>query len=1176
MPLQPSPLKKLLWLTGPVGRIRLLLAAPPDRSDPVRDGARLDRALAYLRSPRLVSSPVSRELVPPVLEHLLALALRREATDEAAGYLDQLVATSASVPLARYRRALIEAYAEADNVAAALSHAVSLLRDPAAACEAVADTLRWVLTRCPCQDAERLAQAVHPDLLANPLVDSLAALCLASDEYVDAAEAAKVAARVRPELLADWPELECRAHLVRVACAEATGALDDMLAGALAAAALRPVESAPRYWQARALLHLGRGPEALALLSAAPGQSSEEWQRLRALARLAVESELLARVGPGLDLLRAALGKLGSAEMPLALKTLERALRQPLSPAHERLAAAAYYSARLVELVGQAPWALYYIALNELVVDASYEEARGHLMDGAEAPEGCCPVPLLLAACAALLGSVDDLARAIASLNDPPVAFAEDRRFLVWVYRVLLGLHGDETVDVADGPEWSEQPAGPLVVSAPDLQALGAVLRELACLRAAEPSCPEPPAAPRNCPWAQWFRLRLRVLRRSPAGVAALLGVTDERLDEGEDRFLPLLWARAGALQEAAASVLPSPGRTVEAYLECVRVLLKASPGAHPWHRLERLRSGLVDLRAEADEPGDPRDLSRRPCPWWPLDGALQTLASREAITELCYLEGRHALRRLSPAEALAWFAHARQSCLGESLDALLSRAYFETVLDYWEGVAAAHAGLFDEARPKLQLCVQQKSTKSPEAQVQLGLLALAVGDLAEAEACLNALLPPLPPAAHYLAGLLYDRQGDVSHTRAALLPLEQAGQEVVSVYVPAAHRLVGSLDERQDEPALASEQYRRALSFWPRDPVAVARLARLCLWRTCAGLRDGQPPQPEPALENLWPLCERVAWAADLPVLAAWLDAGWTGLLPTREDGPALPGGGLWSGRGARRILLRALLAAGHHDEAAGHASAWSAEQPDDPYLAAMAFLLARFPLIRGSWGCPPDHDVSAALEDARSRLARARDHLPDDPVVAFWHDVTRLALEPHLAQTEDLCRAGAPSDGRATTRGLVSAALGLFSRSLDRRRESADLCDRLLAELDLPDAALAHVLSGLAAYVRGDDNAFLDHYKHLEDGWPQAVPCAEAELFVAAGRARLRADDLDSLTNSSGFIPDSLADLTHPEIRQVLGLAFARRAAQAVEGSPALALECIQQAMDFLSGDVEYGGDA
>jgi hypothetical protein len=101
------------------------------------------------------------------------------------------------------------------------------------------------------------------------------------------------------------------------------------------------------------------------------------------------------------------------------------------------------------------------------------------------------------------------------------------------------------------------------------------------------------------------------------------------------------------------------------------------------------------------------------------------------------------------------------------------------------------------------------------------------------------------------------------------------------------------------------------------------------------------------------------------------------------------------------------------------------------------------------------------------------------------------------------------------------------------------------------------------LAADALGDDREFLAAYGEIETE-ERALPFGPAEGYLAVTEARLRVGDLDAVID--GFIPDALADLSHPGVRRAMGVAYARRAVRVADRDPRAALRDIDQARELL----------
>ena len=121
------------------------------------------------------------------------------------------------------------------------------------------------------------------------------------------------------------------------------------------------------------------------------------------------------------------------------------------------------------------------------------------------------------------------------------------------------------------------------------------------------------------------------------------------------------------------------------------------------------------------------------------------------------------------------------------------------------------------------------------------------------------------------------------------------------------------------------------------------------------------------------------------------------------------------------------------------------------------------------------------------------------------------------------------------------LSAVLGLFSEEQTRQR-AALACQELAQAGAFADAGMESLVLCLAAYVTGDEQAYLAQYRLLEQDWP-TLPCSDADLYVAACQIRLRSQETEDIIY--GFIPEALSDLGDRRVRHAIGLAFAKSAA-------------------------------
>lgn len=448
---------------------------------------------------------------------------------------------------------------------------------------------------------------------------------------------------------------------------------------------------------------------------------------------------------------------------------------------------------------------------------------------------------------------------------------------------------------------------------------------------------------------------------------------------------------------------------------------------------------------------------------------------------------------------------------------------------------------------------------KQREALVQLGLAALAADDREGAERFLQSTEEPVPSGALYLRALLADRAGASPEAEETLTRL--ADHETGtggSVYAVAARRLLGSAAERHGQHHEAGRRYRQALAAWPGDPAATVRLLRNELRERYAALSGGCESSVRDEAHSDMEAASGVGFGRFLVALNQWLDVasadgGGGTPPPLPEDGDPMALGP------SRRLVLRALFAGGGTAEAA----AWLAQCPEqaggDPLLIALGALLPHLASLRTAWEGRATEADRRALRELQMPDAGG---LADAPLLPLWRLAVQLALDPQGPMDLRTLLQTVEPEHQPEQASLI-AALGLFAAGVAQRQAAAELWHRASFPPERLPAGLATVLTALAAYVAGDDGAFLQHYAELETAWPEHLPCSEEGLFLAAGRARVRANDLAPLTDSGGFIPPTLTALASPEVRELLGLAYARSAAL----DPNHSLPHLEQSLDFLT---------
>ncbi len=1161
--IQPSAWQKLTWRFSPLGRVRLALASVPDATDLQATRTRLRSALDVLRRPAHTANPNAQSLVPLVIENLTDLALRQSDMSDAEdclGQLDTIHAPAATRLALRWR--LIQSLLEDSAWSAALPQARLFVADESCPAAQVTELLQRCLVEAGRPVARQLGQAIAAPLRDDRLVETLRMLCLESAEFVDRQTAADVSGRVQPSLLVSWPVLQCRALVLRAKCAEPMQLWDVMLAETQAALALRPDDDIARYWRARALLHTGRGDDAEEILAEQPNQSNPRWQRLLHIAALCARQEL-ERVEPCLRAVEGEWGKLGQPETSLVLPALQAAVRCTLNDSADRLTAIAAFSERIVHAAGQLPWAAYNLALKEMQVDRAFERAAQRLSGEVAAPPDGWPTHLLQAACATALGHVHELRDALQAAPSDSAADAGDAGLFATVSDVFALLQGNEEIDdAASLYDRLAHASGRLEQAMPTVAGIRQLLLELLAVVTGEGQQRSRSATADDVdgsPWARWLRLRLRLAQDPQTEIACQLS---SALD---DLPTAVAWEFAAWTQDCVA-LLPE-ATTSNVAARVWRPLDNAPMAADAtWQQLRTLRDALPPF---AEGPGawgavgTAGNPSSSPCPWWPLGNVLQSVAQLEARVELEYLGGRHALRRNRVEEALTHFREAFRLCTGRRLATRIAALRFEPVLHYWAGVALAHLQRWDEASDVLDGCLG--GHKDAEAKAQLGLIVVGRGDLDLATEYSNQISEPHLPSARYLAALLAERRGD---TQAAIQQLDEARNagSLAGVYSAAAYRLHGVIDEREGRSESASEQYGHALTEWPEDAVAATRLGRIWMRESLEKIRHGHDPDRDPLQDEQW---DAVAGQMEAGVLIAlralMLSCGAIGDTASPNRVPSLLISSIRS-TALRRLAIRVLLSLGQFEEATEAATTWAPEATGDPHLFAAKLILTAQRDFVASCQTSRSGQARAKMEELVGSFGDARGNLPTDPCLAFWHALARAVLDPSLPARENVFEGGLSDERLAPNRRAIAALFDLFAEDPQRRQDAVDVCRRLATEGAIGNERTSVVVSCLAAYVSGDDNDFLQHYRALEREL-SSFPCDEATMYLAASEARLRVGAVDEVTG--GFIPDTLADLADPDVRRVMGFAYAQQAARQAEKSPRNAIRDLNQALELLEPD-------
>jgi tetratricopeptide (TPR) repeat protein len=285
----------------------------------------------------------------------------------------------------------------------------------------------------------------------------------------------------------------------------------EMVDAADAAVADDPNNDEARYWLVRARLHTDAPAAAEAALADVPDATRTSWARLRAIVRLHAHGET-ADVDAVAGLLETP-DVADAGEQELALAALRRAVRTFPDQPPEHLLRSVAVCRRVDAAAGPQGWCEYVFALHQFSVERDYRMALRHGARATVSFDDACPVWLIRAACAVILGSPSELAEALAA-RQACGSFEDDADYLA---ALCASMHVSEVsadasrliaVDLA-------RPRGRLVHVAPALGAAGDTLRELhSWLAGQEPAfAPPSPAGLDACAWARWLWARLELVR---------------------------------------------------------------------------------------------------------------------------------------------------------------------------------------------------------------------------------------------------------------------------------------------------------------------------------------------------------------------------------------------------------------------------------------------------------------------------------------------------------------------------------------------------------------------------------------------------------------------------------------------------------------------------------------
>ncbi|MBI2298166.1 MAG: hypothetical protein HYU66_04310 [Armatimonadetes bacterium] len=957
--------------------------------------------------------------------------------------------------------------------------------------------------RGPAVCARVLANAQR-GLAGSPELKVVAALVTVPPTFRAAADAAALARRCPPDKVAFAPRMQADAWLLAARAEEWAGRPHQAVVHAETALKALPGYPPALCWRVRAGLWEGHPEHLPALPDPLPPDLA--WQRLRAQSDLA-RNPSVAAAEACVTALRAAPNTVEDPERALLAGLLKAALVPPERWAGTALPHCAEVTRAAERAVGPQAWMQIPYALEELVLQGQAEAA-------------------------------------LARLQRQEVAALKETGVLRRVARLVAGVKPTR-----------EPPA----------DALGAL--EAAQLRLLSPDVPgeaedvdlrQRVAAAREERWCRWVPALEGVCLALEAGLAALSG--------GGSIGWPLpdaapLWA---VWLAARAELLTWDGVAPLVALAHAACPPAARAAAGTWWTLY----GWPE--------GDP------PAPVDPAPSASELGPLAQAVVEAeRELPDGWAAARTEPADRAegltAWEARLAQQT------SLVARMW-TPALRYRQATLVAAS---EPAQATERLHGLLSGPVADLARSQLALLDLAAGHPEDVDGWLDGVADRWP-AIVYARALAAARRGEAARAAGHLEALETRFGKCVSAYPAAGRRLGAALAERAGDGRLARERLEAALADDPADAVAAARLSRIVIHSGYAAALEGREVVESTAAWSGVAASGRpraVTWArayraVELALRGSEPEPAWV----LREFQAGVRGRA--STLAIRQVLARGRLAAGAPAEARSLV-AGDGDQPP-PWLTRTRFVVEAWHQLTQLWRPAPPPDERAVQAEV-DRLRRENDPRGEDPEI--WSVVTQALRVQALSEcvspaarralaeldaappnnADEVVKrwhalVGLAVDGRHSPLNWPALTLpGLWSERDEERRAAAEaLAAARNGQADGWSAVQRAALDAVLACESKADDALLAAYQTLEQELDQ-LPVDGPSLWLKLATVWFGRRNWQPLI--AGTLPDCVADLAHPRVRQVVGLAYGCAAADAgAQGRMREALTLTRQARAHL----------
>jgi len=876
-----------------------------------------------------------------------------------------------------------------------------------------------------------------------------------------------------------------------------------------------------QYWVLRAALYL---PDVRAECPDPRVAQSLAWDRLRLLHTLH-QTPSLNNAEAILDSLKTNVDPLDSPEKLLAARLIHQALASTDMLIDGHTVEWAKVCEGVCLVLGRFAWADIGVAKRLIRIDRKYREA----LDALEAKAMDEAETAILARIARLMLGIPSAPKGGAVLSDL-LSLLEQAFLLVFSFYEPDSRPDPVLLAWLDGLQSEDNL---LLKQFPDLEDLAKVLG-VACRAMASPLSLPPTTKQdiRNCavaemspPWLHWLLSRLMLLACDA------------------ETHVPAIDKTAASLRFCAWEM--SRWATNQARVFATFDLVENEAGLTHGDRRLALILTARSCRYRAMVGVSPVEGG----PLFPELGPLcDSICEDEAVLELDFAAARFDLASGNADAAMAGFGRLEDAL--ESA-APFTKAWWLPTLGYWRAVAMAHAGKLEESARLLEGLTD--GFKVEDARAQLALLALRNNELGPAWRWLEGLRDDLPATA-YSKALAYERQGLMGEAQALL---NKADVFEGTAYALPASRLVAAIAERSGEWQEAEERHRGLLASHPGDSVSSARLGRLLSRKSY--IADDCDAETAGQIEGLLDAGGQAAtWIKGCQWLVRLSTASEAKLADLQANCPDDSEAGRVR---FCKLLARRYLAIQNPRQALAVIDALdSADLNPTKQVIAVWDVLGQI----GARACAsrPERENRAEADGLRDKLPRKLSKLAaqmgDGTQSLHWRSLAEWAFNL--------------SSGQAADRALVAseqawifwAVPGLLDESEDRRRQSAQRLKQYLASDRLGGWSELQrtALDALASWAIGEEEAFLKGYASLENRLAE-LPVDGREFWFASASIRFRQHQWSALTE--GELPPCVEDLAYPKARLIIGLAYARAAADAKDTRQADAL--VRQAREMLS---------